>query len=551
MSDPDSQRNVPKRQIARLIGTSEFPIWVLSESDQLVFGNDAFIALLDSLDSAHPITTHPINPEKNKSPSNDLPATSLFDQMLGMECKLDSVCQSTLQTILARWLAVPANTPRNQSRIVLDRLPEVFKTIASESMIEASNIRTLVPLGTGAEACFMCILKPDCGEVTKQFDPTFRTRIELPALSILSSEPNLDTWWYLHGNTPKTATLRAQFQLAASGNHPIHLVAPTGAPTTELADWILHQRFLKLQSSATSSATLSATPSATPSSASPSTLTSKRRETPIIIECQWLDKDLLTSVFEWIDDLRRQDRQPEVIIHRVDTLAPELREPLATIAKKQQWKAIITSTSLAKSSNTQQNPIPTNSPSNIWNNWVAQFEVQTIELIPLSKRTEEIESLLLAWMRQHPEFQWDQSYLDALLAYAWPSDANEFEQALSESITHCRQEYDSQQQNSSDSAQKNSLVLQERHLPISLRTFPSHIERPTIDEPIDLDQALEAFEREWIEHALAQYPRNNSAAAKALGISRARLLRRMQQWGLSSPQSPASNDDPVIFEELS
>jgi hypothetical protein len=113
MSDPDSQRNVPKRQIARLIGTSEFPIWVLSESDQLVFGNDAFIALLDSLDSAHPI-----NPEKNKSPSNDLPATSLFDQMLGMECKLDSVCQSTLQTILARWLAVPANTPRNQSRIV-------------------------------------------------------------------------------------------------------------------------------------------------------------------------------------------------------------------------------------------------------------------------------------------------------------------------------------------------------------------------------------------------------------------------------------------------
>lgn len=537
MSDPDSQRNVPKRQIARLIGTSEFPIWVLSESDQLVFGNDAFIALMDSLDSVHQMTVeqmtaNPITPKNSKSSSSDLPATSLFDQMLGMECKLDSVCESSLHSILARWLAVPANTPRNQSRIVLDSLPEVFKTIAPALMTEASNIRTLVPLGTGAEACFMCILKPDSGEVTKQFDPTFRTRVELPALSILSSEPNLDTWWYLHGNTPKTATLRAQFQLAASGNHPVHLVAPAGAPATELADWILHQRFLQLQSSSISA--------------------SKRRETPIIIECQWLDKDLLTSVFEWIDDLRRQDRQPEVIIHRIDTLALELREPLATIAKKQQWKAIITSTSLPKTSSTQQpNTLSTNSLNNLWNTWVAQFEVQTIELTPLSKRTEEIESLLLAWMRQHPEFQWDQSYLDALLAYAWPSDASEFDQALSESVIHCRQERESQQQNNNDSTPTNSLVLQEKHLPISLRTFPSHIERPTIDEPIDLDQALEAFEREWIEHALAQYPRNNSAAAKALGISRARLLRRMQQWGLSSPQSPASNDDQVIFEELS
>lgn len=531
MSDPDSQRNVPKRQIARLIGTSEFPIWVLSESDQLVFGNDAFIALLDSLDSINPKPENHIAAKKNNSSSDDLSDSSLFDQMLGMECKLDSVYESTLQTTLARWLAVPANTPRDQSRIVWDGLPETLMTMAPASQTEPSKIRTLVPLGVGAEACFMCILKPDSGEVTKLLDPTFRTRVELPALSILASEPNLDSWWYLHGNSPKTATLRAQFQLAASGNHPVHLIAPVGAPTTELADWILHQRFLKQQHLTASSP--------------------KRRETPIIIECQWLDKDLLTSVFEWIDDLRRQDRQPEVIIHRIDTLAPELREPLANIAKKQHWKAIITSTSLPKSSNTEQpNLQPANIQSDTWNNWVAQFNVQTIELTPLSKRTEEIESLLLAWMRKHPGYQWDQSYLDALLAYAWPSDAGEFEQALSESINNCRQELDSRQQDNTDPAQPNSLVLQEKHLPISLRTFPSHIERPTIEEPIDLDQALEAFEREWIEQALAQHPRNNSAAAKSLGISRARLLRRMQQWGLSSPQSTTSNDDQVIFEEL-
>lgn len=514
MSDPDSQRNVPKRQIARLIGTSEFPIWVLSESDQLVFGNDAFIALLDSFDPANSKNTG-----KETASIADNHTVTLFDQILGTDCKPDTVSESNLKTILARWLAIPANIPRNQSRTIQDGLPVSLKGNAHDSSVEARKIRTIIPLGNGAEACFLCILKPDSGELSKYLDPTFRARVELPAYSILSSTPNLDAWWYLHGNTPKTTTLRAQFQLAATGNHPVHLIAPTGAPATELADWIFQQRFLRNQSTSTP----------------PS-----RRETPITIECQWLDKDLLASVFEWIDDLRRQDRQPEVIVHRIDTLALELREPLANIANKQHWNAIVTSTALPSQS---QTPIA-NSMNDIWNSWIAKFDVQTIELTPLSNRTEEIESLLLAWMRQHPGFQWEQSYLDALLAYAWPNDAREFEQTLTESLHNARRESDAQ------SVSNDAITLQEQHLPISLRTFPSHMERPSIDEPVDLDQALEAFERQWIERALADHPRNNSAAAKALGISRARLLRRMQQWGLSSPQPPTSNDDQVIFEEL-
>jgi len=69
MSDSDSQRNIPKRQIARLIGTSEFPIWVLSESLQLVFGNEAFIALLESL----PIDLRLADSSTGNSSTGDLP----------------------------------------------------------------------------------------------------------------------------------------------------------------------------------------------------------------------------------------------------------------------------------------------------------------------------------------------------------------------------------------------------------------------------------------------------------------------------------------------
>ena len=93
-------------------------------------------------------------------------------------------------------------------------------------------------------------------------------------------------------------------------------------------------------------------------------------------------------------------------------------------------------------------------------------------------------------------------------------------------------------------------MLDETHLPISLRTYPSHIERVEANEPIVLDEVLERVERMLIEQALASHPRNNTAAAKSLGISRARLLRRMQQWGLGSAPSASSPGDEVIFEEL-
>jgi DNA-binding NtrC family response regulator len=53
-----------------------------------------------------------------------------------------------------------------------------------------------------------------------------------------------------------------------------------------------------------------------------------------------------------------------------------------------------------------------------------------------------------------------------------------------------------------------------------------------------------------IERAISFHPRNNTAAAKSLGISRARLLRRMQQWGLGSQPTADVESNEVIFEEL-
>ncbi len=579
MSDSDSQRNIPKRQIARLIGTSEFPIWVLSESLQLVFGNEAFIALLESLPIDLRLADSSTgNSSADNSTTGDLPGVKSstskpsvkdvqmeeasnrlgtqgpergvgtergLDRFLGMECKPDSIGESASITLLARWLAIPANTSNHHVRTVKDFLPSEWSSASRMSSdtqphsqesgtgtydLQGPCIRTLIPLGMPPEGCTLCMLKPDAGDLDTYRDVTFRSRIEIPALSLLDSEPSMDSWWYLHGNSPRTCTLRKQLELACSGNHPVHLIVPNGAPAIQLATWIFHERFQAKSASV-------------------------RRDPPITIECKWMDKDLLSSVCEWIDDIRKQGRSPEVIIHLIDQLAPELREPLAQVATKQCWNAIITS-SIAPSEQATRN-----SPH--WARWIATFDVQTVELQPIAQRTEEIESLLLAWLRKHPGFRWNQAFLDALLAYAWPLDAEEFDQALNESIRRCQSEAlrtnpssddprDQEQEHRDQEHESKSQerLLDETHLPISLRTFPSHIERLSPPEPIVLDDELESYELKLIERALRAHPRNNTAAAKALGISRARLLRRMQQWGLGSPQSTTRPTDQVVFEEV-
>ena len=55
---------------------------------------------------------------------------------------------------------------------------------------------------------------------------------------------------------------------------------------------------------------------------------------------------------------------------------------------------------------------------------------------------------------------------------------------------------------------------------------------PKMSESIDLDKALEAYEQEILRRTLKVAKGNKTQAAAMLGISRARLHRRVEQWGL-------------------
>src|SRR5690606_34972716 len=72
-----------------------------------------------------------------------------------------------------------------------------------------------------------------------------------------------------------------------------------------------------------------------------------------------------------------------------------------------------------------------------------------------------------------------------------------------------------------------------------------------VDESIELDTFLAEIERELLQRALARSRGNKSKAAKLLGISRPRLLRRMEQLGLAPPSPPSpKSPGPTQFEPL-
>jgi DNA-binding NtrC family response regulator len=127
--------------------------------------------------------------------------------------------------------------------------------------------------------------------------------------------------------------------------------------------------------------------------------------------------------------------------------------------------------------------------------------------------------------------------LDLLAAHSWPGNLDELAEAIQSAHAAARGPW-----------------IAPADLPEKLRMAEqaaAHAPRPPA--AIVLDDALADAERELLRKALADARGNKSRAAKLLGITRPRLLRRMEQLGLvardavkpaaeSAPQTLAAED---------
>jgi DNA-binding NtrC family response regulator len=142
------------------------------------------------------------------------------------------------------------------------------------------------------------------------------------------------------------------------------------------------------------------------------------------------------------------------------------------------------------------------------------FRLNTIEIqLPaLRERREDIPALAMHFLRQHTQRYrknisgFEGAALQALLDHPWPGNIRELDHAVERGVLM---------------AQGATIRLGELGLRID-RDATSRIE----------DMSLEDVEGFLIKKAMARFDGNVSQAAKALGLSRSALYRRLQRYGL-------------------
>jgi DNA-binding NtrC family response regulator len=144
------------------------------------------------------------------------------------------------------------------------------------------------------------------------------------------------------------------------------------------------------------------------------------------------------------------------------------------------------------------------------------FRLNTIEIAlpPLRDRREDVPLLARHFLQQHASRYrkritgFDQAAMQLLLDHAWPGNVRELDHAVERAVLMAQ----------GDAIAARDLGLRAaRETPAALRLE---------------DMSLEDVEGFLIKKALARFGGNVSQAAKALGLSRSALYRRLQRFGL-------------------
>ncbi len=146
------------------------------------------------------------------------------------------------------------------------------------------------------------------------------------------------------------------------------------------------------------------------------------------------------------------------------------------------------------------------------------LNVLQIRFAGLASRVADIAVIATAVLQQRRKHEpglperFSRTALDHMLVYPWPRNMAELEAAVRQAANAC----------------PAAAILPE-HLPLAIRSFKPQDPTGRRWQGFDLDDALEQFERQWIRRALHQARGNRAEAARLLNISRARLLRRLDE----------------------
>jgi DNA-binding NtrC family response regulator len=159
----------------------------------------------------------------------------------------------------------------------------------------------------------------------------------------------------------------------------------------------------------------------------------------------------------------------------------------------------------------------------------------TIELPPLRQRKEDIPMLAQMFLEEHNKAAnrqrsgFTSDALDFLVQYYLPGNIEELEQLVTEAHR-----------------QSTSTLITVSDFPARIRNvLEAASQIPADNKPIELEPFLRNIERELIERALHLAGNNKSKAAELLGITRPRLYRRLEFFGLLDSESEENTNNAI------
>jgi transcriptional regulator with AAA-type ATPase domain len=154
----------------------------------------------------------------------------------------------------------------------------------------------------------------------------------------------------------------------------------------------------------------------------------------------------------------------------------------------------------------------------------------TIVNPPLALRVEDIPLIATAMLDtrhaagESPAERINRAALDALVIYPWPHNYEEMEDAIGHSTRTA-----------------TGSVIGCEHLPLAIRSYqPGSIPKRAKNPRISLDDAIQRYELRLINETLESTDGNRAEAARRLGISRARLIRRLDDHSLGTASNKES-----------
>ena len=292
----------------------------------------------------------------------------------------------------------------------------------------------------------------------------------------------------LAGESPAIRRARAQIELASAGRANVLVVGPPGSGRQHAARAIHYG--------------VVAEPTA-----------------PLVpLACSVIEEDLMVSTVAAMASRKHSGGvagRGTLLLSDVDSLSPHVQAEMARLLGAKSFPLRVVATS-------QRGLLELAREGKYRDDLAHLLSTLVIELPPLVGRREDLPLLLQLFLEevnsqgQKQLSGFSPEAMDCLAAYSWPGNVDELVRVVRES--HQRAE----------GPQAGLRDLPERlHLAASAAAHPRRTE-----ETIVLDEFLTRVEKELLSRAMVRAKGNKSKAAKLLGVSRPRLLRRLAQLGL-------------------